>query len=268
MHGTRRRLLDVLDRVHLAKPAARAYERALAARAALGAEPKQTDGLPLPPARLRTQVGPGHADAGFFLKTGREHADFIRSLIGEAGGSMDEFETLLDWGCGCGRVLRWWADLPGTRVYGCDINRGLVEWCQANLSFAEVKVSQIAPPLPYPDASFDFVYAISVFTHQPRELQQPWIRECRRVLRPGGFLLFSTLGERYAAERLKSTELETFRRGELVVLFEGSPGSNLCSAYHPAGFVTGTLAAEFEALLFRPGSGFGGHDAYVFRVPV
>src|SRR5438445_430401 len=83
-----------------------ACELLLAARA--GPEEADADGLPVPPARLRAQVGPLHADAAFFLESGRRHATLIRELLAEGGTSLDDLTALLDWGCGCGRVLRHW----------------------------------------------------------------------------------------------------------------------------------------------------------------
>src|SRR5689334_22141244 len=115
--GLRRTVLDAMDRLHLARPAVRLYELALAAKADLAAQDpgEEDDGLPLPPARLRAQIGPLHADGSFFLRSGRRHAELIRDLLAEHGTPMDELGALLDWGCGCGRVLRHWHGLDSTR---------------------------------------------------------------------------------------------------------------------------------------------------------
>src|SRR5712691_10850704 len=152
--GLRRRLLDGLDALHLARPAVRAYELLLAAASRLRSGRLQTsDGLPLPPARLRAQIGPRHADSDFFLRSGQEQAEIARTLLQEDGSTLDDFGAILDWGCGCGRILRNWVGLSGTRVAGCDINREMVDWCAAHLPFAEVSVNDLAPPLPHDDAS-------------------------------------------------------------------------------------------------------------------
>jgi SAM-dependent methyltransferase len=264
--GLRRSALDVFDKLHLARPAVRAYELALATRSKLGSEPEAADGLPLPPARLRAQVGPAHADASYFLESGREHAGLIRQLLREDGTPVEELDALLDWGCGCGRVLRQWADLPRTRVAGCDIDSRMIEWCAGNLPFADVAVTDMSPPLPYGAESFDLVYAFSVFTHLTKELQHEWIGECRRVLRPGGYLLISTLGEHYASlDRLTSAELESFRSGDAVVLYERSAGTSLCSAYHPPQYVRDRLGAELDYVSFREAADAGRHDLHLFR---
>jgi SAM-dependent methyltransferase len=267
--GLRRRLLDAGDRLHLARPVVRAYELALAAKSDLfDRRRREADGLPLPPALLRAQAGPRHADAAYFLGSGRRHAELIRELLADAGSPIETLETILDWGCGCGRILRHWQSLEQTRVLGCDINPKMVDWCNENLTFAEVTRNELAPPFPYPDSSVELVYALSVITHLPEQLQHAWIADCFRVLEPKGYLLFSTLGEHYLSlKRLTEDERRAFSNGEVVVLYEDSPGTSLCSAYHPPAYVPEQLAAEFDAVSYRPAAEHGRHDLYLFQKP-
>jgi SAM-dependent methyltransferase len=267
--GRKRMILDAFDRVRLARPAVRLYELALAARSELFARgQREADGLPLPPARLRTQIGPLHADADFFVRSGRHNADLIRDMLREQGASVERLEALLDWGCGCGRVLRHWAGLTGTRVFGCDIDPRMVAWCDENLPFARSTVNALEPPLPYDADAFDLVYAFSVMTHLSAELQRSWMSDLLRVLRLGGYLLFSTLGEYYASRnRLTAPERESFERGELVVLYERSAGTSLCSAYHPPEYVRRELAQGFDHVAFRAAADEGRHDIHLLRKP-
>lgn len=266
--GFRRKLLDQLDRVHLARPTVRLYELALATRSDFRGTSGAGDGLPLPPARLRTQVGPLHADAAFFLESGRQQAELIERVLRENGVALDGLGALLDFGCGCGRVLRHWSQLDGTRVCGCDIDPRLIAWCRENLPFAEVAVTSSSPPLPYESSTFDLVYAFSVFTHLTEPAQHAWVEECARVLRPGGHLLLSTLGEHYASlDRLSHDELEAFRNGQLVVLYEGSSGTSLCSAYHPREYVRNRLANGLDYVSFLEAADEGRHDLHLLRTP-
>ncbi len=266
--GLRRNLLDLMDKVHLARPAVQAYELVLAATRGSATRGAETDGLPLPPARLRAQIGPSHADARVFLESGRVQAELIRDLLHESGTSLEDLDAILDWGCGCGRLLRHWSGLGRTHVFGCDLNPKMVEWCRRNLPFAEVAVTGLKPPLPYEDSSLDLMYAFSVFTHLAENLQREWMRECLRVLKPGGFLLMSTMGEYYLSrQRLSESEQQAFRRGELVVLYERSAGTSLCSAYHPPDYVHQRLANGFELVEFRPAADGGPHDIHFLRKP-
>jgi len=163
---------------------------------------------------------------------------------------LDDVGDVLDFGCGCGRVTRYFADFDGA-VSGSDVNIKAVDWCRDNLPFGSFLQNRLAPPVDFEDASFDLVYAFSVFTHLTADLQLSWRDELRRVLRPGGRLLLSTHGRSYLP-RLDDAERAQFDRGELVVRWADLPGTNLCSAYHPEQDLRETFARGFTFLELDP----------------
>jgi SAM-dependent methyltransferase len=233
----KRRILRLLDSLGLVGPAFRAYERLVALRPA---RRLVVEGPPLPPRRLMVRVA-GTGDADWFLRSGRAGFD---AIAGHA--PLAELQSVLDFGCGCGRVTRWWREFDGT-VAGSDVSGPAVEWCRANLPFARFERNALAPPLVFEDESFDLVYALSVFTHLTAELQLAWRDELRRVLRPGGRLLLTTHGRSYVP-RLTDAERAQFERGELVVRWADVAGTNLCSAYHPEPYLRDTFADGFAFL--------------------
>jgi len=233
----KRRILRLLQRLGLIGPAFRAYERAVALRSRTVTPP---DGAPLPPRRLMVRVA-GTADADWFLRSGRAAYDAIAAHV-----DLERAGDVLDFGCGCGRVTRYFNQHAG-RVAGSDVNDDAVAWCRDNLRFAQFETNGLAPPLAFVDATFDVVYALSVFTHLTGDLQLAWRDELRRVLRPGGRLLITTHGRSYVP-RLDDAERERFERGELVVRWGEVVGSNLCSAYHPERYLRETFAQGFTFL--------------------
>jgi len=233
----KRGLLRLLQRLGLIGPAFRAYERAVALRPHSVTPP---DGVPLPPRRLMVRVA-GTADAEWFLRSGRAGYDAIGAHV-----DLQQARDVLDFGCGCGRVTRYFNEHAGT-VAGSDVNQKAVAWCRDQLRFARFEVNGLAPPLAFTDESFDLVYALSVFTHLTDDLQLAWRDELRRVLRPGGRLLITTHGRSYVP-RLDDEEREQFERGDLVVRWGEVVGSNLCSAYHPERYLRDTFAQGFAFL--------------------
>jgi SAM-dependent methyltransferase len=183
----------------------------------------------------------GTGDADWFLRSGRAGYDAIASHVPFA-----QLESVLDFGCGCGRVTRWWGDFDG-RVAGSDVSGPAIDWCRANLPFGRFEQNALAPPLVFEDGSFDLIYALSVFTHLTEDLQLAWRDEVRRVLRPGGLLLLTTHGRSYVP-RLGEDERASFERGELVVRWGDVAGTNLCSAYHPEEYLRDTFADGFAFL--------------------
>jgi SAM-dependent methyltransferase len=237
----KRRFLRVLQRAGLIGPAFRVWEAVVALR---GRSVQPPDGLPLPPRRLMVRVAMT-ADADWFLRTGRAAYDAIAAHV-----PLEEMESVLDFGCGCGRVTRWFADFDGA-VAGRDVSRPAIDWCRDNLAFASFEVNGLAPPLAFADGTFDLVYALSVFTHLTEELQLAWRDEVRRVLRPDGLFLLTTHGRSYAP-RLDDGERSAFERGDVVVRWGDIPGTNLCSAYHPESYLRDRFAEGFAFLELEP----------------
>ncbi|MEP6909323.1 MAG: class I SAM-dependent methyltransferase [Actinomycetota bacterium] len=231
----------------LLQPAYRVYELLRSTRGR-GADRSDDDGLPVPPPTLRTVVA-GTPGLAWFLEGGREQAAIVREALERHGPPLGELERMLDFGCGCGRVIRHWAQLAGPEIHGSDYNGRLVRWCESNLTFARFSVNDLSPPLDYEFGSFDAVYAISVFTHLPEDLERAWIDELGRILRPGGLLLLTTHGESYA-DRLEPDERARYLAGEAVVRWASVAGTNLCTTFHPEQYVRERLAPELELLEF------------------
>ena len=258
-------LLRLLGRTRLLAPTYRAYERLRAARMPHAPEPAAADGLPVPPAHLIVRVA-GTADAAWFLESGRLAAVSIRDVLERVGTSIEAMESILDFGCGCGRVIRNWAHLD-SQIAGSDLSGGAIDWCRSNLFFARFETNGLSPPLAYPDASFELAYALSVFTHLPEAIQHEWMDELHRVARPGGFVALTTHGERYL-ERLDDEERNRFRAGELVVRWGEVPGTNLCTTFHPPAWVRERLLPHgFDEVAFVPEGAAGNpyQDLFLLR---
>jgi SAM-dependent methyltransferase len=277
--GWRRRLWHAFVRARIPFKAAlvKGYLRALERKRSSGldsAAADRADGIAVPGARLRVLVN-GIPELDWFLASGRAQANYLRSLLAEAGKPLDQMESILDFGCGCGRITRWWArEATSTRVYGCDYNEELVRWCRSNLPFVDVERNDLIPPLPYGDDSFDFVYAFSVFTHLSIDLGRAWMDELKRVVKPGGLIWFTVHGRSYR-DRLPAEHRKQFDDGEIVVWFPEIEGTNLCAAYWPQEAVRGMLGDRVQLLRHldpereparAQAAQIAPHDSYLVRV--
>jgi SAM-dependent methyltransferase len=153
--------------------------------------------IPMPSPELQARVGPAPAFHDVALNTmGRMNMAGLRPE-----------HDVLDIGCGVGRTARYLCDFlePDARYEGFDIMEEMIAWCQAEItprfpnfrfSFAPLFNSAYRPDhslptaeefvFPYPDRSFDFVFAHSVFTHLPLPAVRNYLRQTNRVLRGGG----------------------------------------------------------------------------------
>jgi len=224
------------------------------------------DGLPIPPAYLRELVA-GTSDLTWFLSSGARAAESIRDVLGRHGVPPERMTSILDFGCGCGRVIRHWAGLPA-RVHGADRNRRLVAWCRRHLPFASFEVNGLRPPLRSPDDEFQLVYALSVFTHLPEDLQRPWMEELCRVTSRGGHILLSVHGESYR-DTLTPHERRRFDEGLLVVRGSEAAGRNACGAYHPREYIRRVMGTGLTLVDHVPEGATGNprQDLVLFRRP-
>ncbi len=174
----------------------------------------------VPPRRLRARTGVPEARA--FVQSGRQAARELEAALSASGLAFGEVEAVLDFGCGPGRVLPHVAALA-TRASaaGCDVSRPAIEWARSHRQAFRWEVSRFTPPLPFDDGGFDLVYSISVFSHIDEDLQDRWLREIDRVLRPGGAVLLSVHG-RHAFDQFRTGQAATrwsarsaFSRGPL-----------------------------------------------------
>jgi SAM-dependent methyltransferase len=216
------------------------------------------DGLPIPPVRLRWATGPEELNAYFRADPDGQTQHLVRFIADKAAAAPGPY-TVLDFGCGIGRVVRQLHPLherAEIRIYGTDINESMIRWCDAHLKFATFAVNGPRPPLDLAPLSLDFVFALTVFTHLSLDQQRSWIDEFSRILLPGGQLYFTTRGSSFAGwlnpgERADfDAEHPVIRHGESA----GNPSTyHHCVTFHPPAFVTNDLCREWQQLEFRPG---------------
>ncbi len=167
-------------------------------------ESLESPSVPLPPPALQVEVLGHETTLPDFFYGGFMVARGVEDAVRLAGRPLQAFASVLDFGCGCGRVLRWLRDLtPAATLQGADVSARAVEWNRAHMPFARFDATGREPPLPYPPETFDLVLAISVVTHLPEELHLRWLAELRRVLRRGGMALVSVHGDDVALQQLR-----------------------------------------------------------------
>jgi len=133
------------------------------------------------------------------------------------------------------------------------------------LAFGRFEQNALLSPLSYPNRTFGFIYAISVFTHLDEPGQRFWVDELSRVLRAKGHLLVTVHGATRLAE-LSAEELDLFQSGQPVIHQKRYSGSNVCAVYHPQMYVEKIFGSAFELADFIPGGARDANqDVYLFR---
>jgi len=156
---------------------------------------------PFPGSELSVRVaGDPHAES--FFRYGLASVQCVIDALAGVGRSFQDYEHILDFGCGCGRMLTWLEPLAerGVSLHGTDTDADAITWMRENLTFATSNVNDPLPPTSYEDGQFDLVYNHSVFTHLDEERQDAWLLELRRITRVGGHLVLTVHGEHAFAQ--------------------------------------------------------------------
>jgi 2-polyprenyl-3-methyl-5-hydroxy-6-metoxy-1,4-benzoquinol methylase len=106
-----------------------------------------------------------------------------------------DFTSILDWGCGCGRVCRYFSDMPEINFSGADIDFDNISYCKEHLQQDAFYHIPLHPPTSFDNNTFDLIYGISVFTHLKEDTQFEWLQELNRITRPDGIVLVSIHGQ-------------------------------------------------------------------------
>lgn len=166
-----------------------------------------------------------------WFRWGEEWSVLLRAYAG-----LGRSSAALEIGCGLGRIafpLRYVLEDLGS-YDGFEIVRRKVDFLTSTFTAAhpnfrfvwadvlnthynpEGKVAACEYTFPYPDQSFDVVFAASVFTHMTPPNTARYLAESARVLRPGGHCLFSFFlldNYRPASQRPRAFAREDFDFG-------------------------------------------------------
>lgn len=173
--------------------------------------------------------------------------------------------VVLDFGCGCGRTLlhlsaEW-------EAHGCDVDGDAIEWLRSAIDDARFRRNETSPPLPWPDATFDAVFAVSVFTHFSPAQHREWRADLARVLRSGGVLAVSTMGPRvldnFPAHATAANRALLLDSGIFFVSSTSSFNAN--AAFHTPAGLARLLGPEFVLVATSERGLDGFQDLSVFR---
>ena len=242
---------------------------------------------PVPPEALR-ETACGGKEAHTHLYSGLEDlAVVVDTFETFAQKPIQTVESLLDFGSGCGRLLRWFdRGLPTAALCGVDVRAASVEWSQKNLRGDHI-AGPYDPPTDLPEDAFDLVVSLSVFSHLTRESNIAWVRELARVCKPGGLMILTThgalslaaiaegaeyqraffLSEAEARELLRTLSANEFHYHQPPTAWQQSieVGENYGQAFMNEAFAAREWSPYAELLGCIPARLFRFQDVYVLR---
>jgi SAM-dependent methyltransferase len=137
---------------------------------------------------LGKQKGMEHAIGGDFESMGQ----LQKAVLLQHGVKPNS--SLLDLGCGSGRLANALKNMPELKYVGVDVVAAFLDHAKELAGRADwrfVKTNELT--IPADDSSLDCVCAFSVFTHLRHEQTYVYLQEIKRALKDSGRLIFSFL---------------------------------------------------------------------------
>ena len=135
----------------------------------------------------------GKWDVQEFFAVGDRAVDRFHASLKRETGAPDQFQHVLDFGCGVGRLSQAWAK-RAKAVTGVDISRPMVERGNAlleHLPQLRLQLNEASDLACFQSNTFDLVFSHACLQHMPWSLAVGYIREFARVCAPGGIVMFS-----------------------------------------------------------------------------
>lgn len=181
--------------------------------------------------------GRAREDAGYYVAFGRRNqsdeeffataSDVVRAVefeLRRLAPAPPRARKALEIGCGPGRLMRPLSRHFG-EIHGVDISDEMIRRARENLRgvpHAHAHVAENSDLAAFAGDSFDLVYSYAVFQHIPsREVIFGYLREARRVLKPGAILRFQINGlpetarrrDTWSGARVSAAEMADFAAG-------------------------------------------------------
>lgn len=221
-----------------------------------------------PPPFLRFDVI-ATSSASYFYESGKLTAEQI-SLDLKRYAPETTPVRVLEWGCGPGRLLQHMQSYIPERnleLSGVDMYQPSIQWASDNLSDVAVfHRNEKAPPLIFDQDEFDFVYALSVFTHLSEKLSRVWMTEIMRILKPGGVFWFSSHSGDHHHSKLNEEDRERLGHGQYVAIHSFHDGSQMFEGIHPPQYMEQLLVdAGGEVVRYQPSGLQGYQDVWIVK---
>lgn len=190
-------------------------------------------------------------------ESGIQNAYYEQPAMLELAGDVAG-KRILDAGCGAGPLSEVLRD-RGAIMSGFDLSAGMLELARRRLGpEADLRVADLAEPLPYTDNAFDDVIASLVLHYL--EDWGPSLTELKRILKPGGRLLISVdhpfaIHALQRMEGIKTNYFETYNWTEewtfgsqtIPMSFWMRPLHAMTAAFTAAGFEISVISEPMPA---------------------
>jgi len=201
--------------------------------------------------------------AGDFSRTRAYLWDDLRQFASRAKGG----DSLLDFGCGNGRLFELFGDIKNVHYIGIDQSCALIEKAKEKYAGAEFICSDSAK-LPFPNEHFNMIFAVASLHHIPSEQKRlELLVEFKRTLKPDGVIIITawnlwqrkyiSLIAKYTLKKILGQSLLDW--GDIFVPWKNDSGEAAAERYYHA-FTVSSLKQVIQksGFVMQESGRFGG----------
>ena len=212
---------------------------------------------------------PSKKDAiNYYFRDGEESAKKLAEIL----YSICELDktnkiNLLEFASGYGCVTRHFKNtLPQAEITACDIHQKAVDFLEEKLGISAV-ISTSKPNKLSIKNKYDAVFALSFFSHMPKEMFSLWLNKLFSFTKPDGFLIFTAHGHKsvkYMPEvKLDETGFGFLQQSEQKDLDTSEYGAAITLPNYVLDQIFSMPDAEL--IMFREGYWWRHQDIYVVK---
>ena len=128
----------------------------------------------------------------YYFSTGRQSAEHLKNLIREFHNAASI--SVLEFASGYGCVSRHLANvMPEADIVPCDIHPTAIDFLRDDLCLRPMLSAKVPEELGL-DRVFDVVFALSFFSHMPKDTWGRWLRSLSAHTADNGLIIFTTHG--------------------------------------------------------------------------
>ncbi len=189
----------------------------------------------------------------------------MATILGKHGISP---QRILDFGSGYGRVSRFFTcGFPDAEVVVSEVKRQALDFQNKTFGYPTIHHTQDAAT--FPDEKFDFILALSVFTHLPQSSFEAWMRKLVESLNPKGAMVFTFFSDDQFRGSASSSGFTYVRQSEdtLFSFMSDSIGSttDYGETYISINYLKTLLDGLNTSYTFLTKEGFGDHKGVLVR---
>lgn len=201
-----------------------------------------------------------------YLADGWRTLSELMLLLESVGQPLLNMGRVLEFASGFGRFTRHLAKVLPGKVTCSDVMPGSVDFLRMQFGVDGFESSHDPEQIKITD-TFDLVFVLSMFTHLPPQMWAPWLLTLKRLVRPGGLLVFSVHNEDFA----RAAGVVFSPEGTHFIASSESPsldGYTYGTTFTTRKFVEASVRNMFNAdpTLYKPYAFWSGQDAVVVRL--